>query len=120
MLWVPLALAVAVSPYSTSGVTAHAAEHRNLVAWATTERDTDTASTQESPVVPLPLTVPLVPEAVLPTVVSTHAPVLRWESTINAGAPGLGPTAVMALSIEVPELVQPRASQPGWSSGDIR
>ena len=45
------------------------------------------------------------------TTVTTNAPVLRWGSSIQAGEPGLGETAIVALRVNVSN---------GWSTGEVR
>lgn len=50
------------------------------------------------------------------TAVSTNAPVLRWPSAIIAsGGDGLGPTAIVALRVNVSH-----AGTPLWSTGEVR
>jgi hypothetical protein len=49
------------------------------------------------------------------TVVTTNAPVLRWDSTVVPGAPGLGETAIVALRVNVSG-----SGGIAWSTGEVR
>ena len=66
--------------------------------------------------------------------IESNAPVLRWDSTIEPGRPGLGSTAVLGLSVTLHQCNTATASSSAtsgedappcvpvssWSSGEVR